>query len=180
MASKGVEPKILPQFGHIPLQDPVSLAYTVSDIVNIAISYYRITSDPGEKEYATRIIWNSINEWLEEVAPLRYIPGLVEELASMIKVKIWDADLDEKLLEEIIVDTVVFKNKVFNDTERKVLQGLADTLTAKIEELIEGLGGEIIVGTQTYDILYGNNEPSEKIQLLTTIAGIALVLATNT
>jgi hypothetical protein len=179
MASKVFETNNHVYLGHIPLQDPLSLAYSVSDIVNIALAYYKIAEDPDEKDHARRIIWNSINEWLEEIAPLRYIPGLIEEIASTIKKKLWDTGIDEKLLEEVFVYPIILRNKLYSDVEPEVLEALADKLSALLEEMIEVLGGNIVPGTQLYDILYGNNEPSDRIHELINLAGLILVLSTN-
>ncbi len=177
MVASTIEPTS--HIGHIPLEDPVSLGYTVSNIVNIAIAYYKITEDPEEKEYAKKIIWSMINEWLEEVAPLRYIPGLIEEIASITKKKLWDTNIDESILEELLVYSIVFRERALKNEEPEILGALAESLAVRAEILIEELGGRITGGMKTYEIIHGINEPSEKILLLTTLIAILLVLSTN-
>jgi hypothetical protein len=165
---------------YIPSKDSVSKAYTISDIINIALAYYAINEDPGEKDYAKKIIWGSINEWLETIGPLKYIPGLVEEVSVLVKKKLWDAEISEETLERIIVDTIVFKEEALKGSSPEVLSALSEVLAARAVDLIESLGGKIVPGTLTHEIIYGGeNDPEDNLPSIITLIGLTLTLSTN-
>lgn len=164
---------------HIPIQDPVSASYALADIVNIALVFHEIAQSEEDKKHAEKIVWSMVNKWLEEVGPLKYLPGLVEELASMIKKKLWESNISEDHLTHLLVDTIVFKEKALMGDKPEVLNALAESLAARAEALIEALGGEIVPGTLVYNVIYRVEEPEEKITSIITLIGLALVLSTN-
>ena len=165
--------------GYMPLNDPVSIAYTVSNIMNIALAYHSMATEPSEKEYAESIVWSMVNKWLEEVGPLKYMPGLVEEVASLVKKKLWEAEISEDVLEHLIVDTVIFREKALMGEIPEVLNALAESLAARAEILVEALGGKIVEGTLVSDIIYGDMSPDDKVLLLVSLIGLLLVISTN-
>lgn len=165
--------------GYMPLNDPVSIAYTVSNIMNIALAYHSMATSESEKEYAENIVWSMVNKWLEEVGPLRYIPGLVEEVASLVRKKLWEAEVSEDLLERLIVDTVIFREKALMGEVPEVLNALAESLAARAEILVEALGGRTVKGTLVSEIIYGDMSPEDKVLSLVSLIGLLLVISTN-
>jgi len=59
-------------------EDLIGTAYTISDMMIISLAYHDIVDKPEEKEHAKNIIRSLVTEWLELVAPIKYVPGLVE------------------------------------------------------------------------------------------------------
>ncbi len=163
----------------IPVQDPVSMSYAISDIVNIALVFHGLTSSEEDRAYAEGIVWEMVNKWLEEAGPLKYVPGLVEEVASTVKKKLWEADISEDLITHLFVDTIVFKEKMLKGDRPEVLNALSESLAARTEAFIEALGGKILPGTMIHEVIYGGGEPEEKISSLITLIGLALVMSTN-
>ncbi len=160
-------------------EDLVGTAYTISDMIIISLAYHDIVDKPEEKEHAKNIIRSLVTEWLELVAPIKYVPGLVEEVANTINNKLWDSIVDEEFLERIIVDTLIFKEKALVGDEPEVLEALATVLAARLEYLIEALGGDPRNTVIIYDILYGEKPGSVRIAEEVALAATLLTIATN-
>jgi len=162
-------------------EDKVTKIYALADLVAITLAYSSITDTPEEKQRSHKMVWEMINQWLEELAPIKYIPGLVEELGDMVKYKLWEVDQDigEYSISRLLIDTVVFKEKALTGDMPEVLDALSTVLAARLEHLLEKLGGKVKEGSVIWSILYGENDPNERLLNLISAIAVTLVLATN-
>lgn len=162
-------------------EDRVMKVYALADLVAITLAYSSITDILEEKQRSRKMVQEMINQWLEELAPIKHIPGLVEELSDTIRYKLWEVDQDigEYSISRILVDTIVFKEKAFAGERPEVLDALSTVLAARLEHLLEKLGVKIREGTVIWNILYGENDPSERLLNLISAVAVTLVLATN-
>jgi hypothetical protein len=164
------------------IEEPISIAYSIADLFTILLAYENISKNDVEKGEARRKIWVLVNKWLETISPLKYIPGLVDEVYGMIKYKIWDVSqyVDDSLIEELIIYTVLFKQKALSNEEPEILEALSEALASRIKLLMRMLGAKIPVNSISWKIIYGKtSDPSDKILDLVTLAATVFVLATN-
>lgn len=161
-------------------ENKLSRIYTIADLFTIMLAIHNI-SDKEDKLHARKQLWALVNMWLEEVSPFNYIPGLVEEVASTIKYRIWDenSEVSDDIIERILVDTAIFKEKALSGEEPEVLDALSIVLVARAEALIEALGGQITEGSIMWKILYKPADPGDKIIDITTLIATVLVIATS-
>ncbi len=163
-------------------KDPVSIAYSIADLFTILLAYENISENDMEKEETKRKMWGLVNKWLETVSPLKYIPGLVDEVYGMIKYKIWDISqyINDSLIEELIIYTILFKQKALGNEEPEVLEALSEALANRIKLLMHVLGAEIPANSTSWKIIHEKtDDPSDKILDLVTLIATVFVLATN-
>ncbi len=155
--------------------------YALSDLINIALAYYEVSETQEQKEEAKKLIWKLANKWLEEVSPLEYIPGLVENVASVLKYKLWDVanELSEEDLGRILVDSIVFKKKALENTEHEVLDALAIVLYARANKLLEVLGVDEPEKLGFIKSLVEVEDVSEKLINIVTLIAVTIALATT-
>jgi hypothetical protein len=181
MALTDMSPKdngVVQEYG----EDPISIAYSIADLFTILLAYENISENNMEREVARRKIWGLVNKWLETVSPLKYIPGLVDEVHGMIKYRIWDVSqyVNDSLIEELITYTVLFKQKALSNEEPEVLEALSEALANRIKSLMHILGAEIPVNSISWKIIHGKtSDPADKILDLVTLVATVFVLATN-
>ncbi len=161
-----------------------SFVEAIAGLVSIASAYYSIVGSVEEREHAIALIKASLDKWLETIAPLEYIPGLVDELDRLVEKPLWDTipDLTEDLFEKILVETLVFKKKVLVEDQDVVLEAIADTYRAHTIMLLEVLhGGEIDWSSypRLSDIMWGTSDPFDVVRRLATVNALAIVLSTN-
>ncbi len=155
--------------------------YALSDLINIALAYYEVSETQEQKEEAKKLIWKLVNKWLEEISPLEYIPGLVENVASVLKYKLWDVanELSEEDLGRILVDSIVFKKKALENTEHEVLDALAIVLYARANRLLEVLGVNEPEKLEFIKTLVEVEDVSEKLINIVTLIAVTIALATT-
>lgn len=169
------------QSNNVFAENKLSRIYSISDLFTIMLALHNINSNKEDKDQVKKQIWALTNMWLEEVSPLSYIPGLVEEVSSIIKYKVWDekSTLSDEVIERILVDTIIFKEKALSEEEPEVLNALSLVLATRAVELIEALGGYIPRGSTVWKILYEPADPRDKIIDITTLIATTLVISTN-
>ncbi len=155
--------------------------YALSDLMNIALAYYEVSETQEQKEEAKKLIWKLANKWLEEISPLEYIPGLVENIASVLKYKLWDVanELSEEDLGRILIDSIVFKKKALENTENEVLDALTLVLYARAIKLLEALGVNEPEKLESIKSLVEVEDPSEKLINIITLIAVTIALATT-
>ncbi len=161
-----------------------NVLYAIPELISIAASYYAITSDPSEKEYAKNVIRSLVNKWLDIIAPILYIPGLVDELSNLVDKRLWEAlpDVTEDLLEKIMVETKMFKELSRQGfVSETVYNAVKEAYALHTLEFLEALSNKTIEPSR-YPILakiIDDVEDQDIIIKLATINAIALVLSTN-
>jgi len=154
--------------------EKIEMIEAIKDLFTLNLLYYQLTSNIDERKSVEKTLWVLVNKWLEHVSPLKYIPGLAEELGDTITRKIWELnDLPEELIEDLLVNTYLLKEGYVEvDFAKKLFIKIRDS----IRELVVRLGGDPSKGVLG-ELLNGNSnsEPSD----LATIAALTLVVSTN-
>ncbi len=158
----------------------------IAGLLSITTTYYSIVSDYNERQHALSIIRGCIDKWLETIAPLEYIPGLVDELDRIVDKPLWDAIpvLTEGLFEKILVETKVFKEKtlVGSEYDDVVMEAIADTYRVHTILLLESLSNRDIDWSEypvLSSILWSSNDPCDQVRKLATVNALAIVLSLN-
>ncbi|GEM_PF-1673487 len=160
------------------------LLYAVAGLLSIVSTYHDIIEDSFEKERSRMAIRALVDKWLELVSPIQYVNGLTTEVSRIVRRKLWEVipDLTEDLLEKILVETPVFKSRALANDDPVVLEALADTLAVHTVLLLESLHGTW-VNWGNYpiikEIIWGLNDPADRVYKLVSVVALALVLSTN-
>jgi len=142
----------------------------LSDLLALFLAYYKLAPNTEEREYAKSAIWGLITKWVEQLGPVKHVPGLVEELANGINTKLWDSselELDE--VKRVITTTYVLKKLAESNT---LVEGVEEYGTL-VGKLLAALGCSSS-GVLVEEII--NTRNPENLVALTTLV---LVLATN-
>jgi len=143
----------------------------LSDLLTQFLIYYKVASSAEEREYAKRMVWGLVTKWVEMLGPVKYIPGLIDEVSSIVRRKLWDVDeipIDE--LRELLV-TVYLLNKA--DVSTYITREDLERISTIVETLLTSLGycGDSILVEEVLDSL----DPSG----LVSLSALAVILATN-
>jgi len=142
----------------------------LSDLLALFLAYYKLTSKPEEREYAKSAIWGLITKWVEQLGPVKHIPGLVEELANSINIKLWDSsDLELDEVKRVVTATYTLKKLVEHNAP---VEGVEE-YGVLVGKLLTALGYRNS-GVLVEEVI--NTRNPENLVALTVLA---LVLATN-
>ena len=148
----------------------LTLVEALSDLLSSILIYHKIVSSNEEKEYAKKTIWYLVNKWLNTLAPIKYIPGLVEEVSRNINKKLWDQDVvDIELLKELLITTYILQKSSEDAYSSYELSRYSSLIRGLLDKL-GYMGGSLLIE----DILDSNN-PRDLAALASTI----IVLSTN-
>ncbi len=153
----------------------------IASLISIATAYYEITD--GDY-HALELINKLVDKWLEHLAPLQYIPGLVNELDNIIEKPFWEIIniVGEDFIERIFVEPIVFKKEIYSIKDAIIKDALAEILASHAAILLEGLAGKN-VDFEKYPVIssifYTTSDPASKITELATMIALAIVLSTN-
>jgi len=142
----------------------------LGDLLALFLAYYKLASNPEEREYAKSAIWGLITKWVEQLGPVKYIPGLVDELANSVNIKLWDSsDLELDEVKRLMTTTYVLKKLAESNAP---VEGVEEYSTL-VEKLLAALGYRNS-GALVEEVI--NTRNPENLIALTTLA---LILATN-
>ncbi|MGC9012307.1 hypothetical protein [Thermogladius sp.] len=141
----------------------------ISYSIDVSLSLYTLGSE-DEKVEATKLIWASINDWLGLVGPLGYYEGLVDHVSKLNLKKMWEANIDQELIEEALYAGWYCK--------RAELLGLQDNESLEYcrsvaLKLFKALGSDL---NQVLDVF---RDESKQPGFYSTLIGLALVLSSN-
>lgn len=142
----------------------------ITDLLATVFAYYKLSPNASEKKHATKIMWSLVNNWLQQLGSVKYINGLVEELASRIKKKLWEIDdlsLDD--LKELLILTYIVKEAGPETYSSNELERYSRAIRSFLEKL--GYVGD--------SVLIENILDSTDPEKLVSLATLTVVLATN-
>jgi len=142
----------------------------LGDLLALFLAYYKLAPNQEEREYAKSMIWGLTTKWVEQLGPVKHIPGLVEELANSINIKLWDSsnlELDE--VKRLITTTYALKKLSESNTPVEDVE----EYSTLVEKLLTALGYRN--GGALVEEIISTQNPENLVALTT----LALVLATN-
>lgn len=145
--------------------DNEELVEAISDLINIYIMCSKL--EDSEQVDIIKRIWFLTNKWVETIGSLKYIPGLISELAESIKTKLWNINIDYELLREVFVKTYLMR-RVYKISVKDISE--YRELVYKLLVNLGYSGGSLFINN-----LINSNDPENLISLVV----LSIILCTN-
>lgn len=149
--------------------DDEAIIEALGDLVCIYCLYTRLSSAADSEDFER--VRRLIDAWIELLGPVKYTPGLVEDLSNSINSKLWNSRVDCDVLGDLLVSTFLLKSA--DPLEVRGERGVVDSYRELVIELLEGLGYSS--NSELVNRVLNSDDPEDLISL----AVLSLVLATN-
>jgi len=155
--------------------DELSLIEAIRDLYILALTYHGLATSREHKLEAIKIIWYLTNKWIECLAPIRYVPGVVEKLGTAIKARLWDLEyIGEDTLSHIIVGTFLLQ-RLRKALDIDEIASIAESVYESVKNLVTALSGG---NNDLVDSIFRGGELSVDEVVMLSVA--TMVLSTNT
>lgn len=161
-------------------EEKLVLANAIADLLSILTTYHDMIDDEAERDRIRKYIAELIYKWLEIIAPIQYVPGLLDELSNLVRKPFTEiySVLSEDFMAETITLTVVAKEKAFKSSEDEA-RIYSIYLENRARALLNALhGGK--VNFNKYRVLrriFGLPDGSEKIPYMITVIIQSVILS---
>lgn len=153
---------------HIMLSEVVNNEDYIEAIVELIDLYIAcIKLNCFEQNESIARIQFLINKWIELIGPVKYIPGLINELTKHIESKLWNTDLHYELLSRVFLKTYDFRKNTNVPSEE------INEFRESASEVLTSLGYR--GGSELIDNVINTDDPENLI----TLVVLSIVLSTN-
>ncbi|WP_440059218.1 hypothetical protein ACSU1N_05370 [Thermogladius sp. 4427co] len=137
--------------------------------IDVGLALYRVGGDE-ERHEAKEIVWRAVTEWVYEIGPLKYYPGLIDELSGLVKKRLWDTDIDSELLEEAMEAGAECK-----------LAGIGKKPDPETISYCRGVASLVLdsLGVDAEKIFSSFRDFLNEPEFYSTLIGLSLILASN-
>lgn len=151
-----------------PLEVGQYLNYEELVLVDEIVHYLDLYSKTWDEDLYNRLL-KALNNYLELLRPLRYVPQVVEKLAEDVVIPLWEAGVDWDELRKLLESVLIARKHGIEGAS-----GYVSELTGFARELLYKLGL-----SRPEEVLHLCNNEQYYMECLLSAVVTALILSTN-